>query len=75
MEKPKFTVLVIPFVDIAKDKKEADVSGTMATTLPMAAVRNFLYFRSSFTKFQLDVYEEQVRSLKFDVDKLNFTTG
>jgi len=30
--------LVIPYVDSPKDEKEGDISGTMASTLPMAAM-------------------------------------
>ncbi len=29
---------VIPYRELAKDKNEGDMSGTMASTLPMAAV-------------------------------------
>ena len=31
---------VIPYVDPAKDKNDGDLSSTIGTTLPMAAVRN-----------------------------------
>lgn len=34
------SAVVIPYVDPVKDKKDGDISSTIGTTLPMAAVRN-----------------------------------
>lgn len=32
--------VVIPYVDSVKEKNDGDISSTIGTTLPMAAVRN-----------------------------------
>lgn len=32
------TVLVVPYLETTKDKSDADISSTLASTLPMAAV-------------------------------------
>ena len=34
------SAVVIPYVDTVKDKNDGDISSTIGTTLPMAAVRN-----------------------------------
>lgn len=38
------SAVVIPYVDPMKDKNDGDISSTIGTTLPMAAVQN--HFKS-----------------------------
>lgn len=38
------TFAAIPYINPVKDKNEGDISGTMATTLPMAAVHRLVCF-------------------------------